>query len=371
MAFVKPTINIVKPDIKNASIYLRSTKKWGKSTLFARVIEEKYNDPSKGLLVEVGNEHGTTMLDNVNRTHVDTYQDFIELQQWILSTRGTENNIEIVAFDTTDEMIEPFEKETIRRSNLANPAKPVKSINAAMGGYGEGPKYTASLIKEYMNAFKVAGISTWAIGHTKYKTIKDKGNIDTEGYLQLTSNLSAPYEAAFGDIFDITLTGVVDRDVEVVGEGENSRNRVTEAVRKLYFRGTPEIDAGGRFASDTVPEFMVFEGDMREMARKFIDTIESGMTKSKTLNAKEEKKVEAINSKIEATPVAIPTIEPEVDPEELRTEIKTKFKDALPETKINIKNHLDAHCGGKIVDASAEDLVEIKKILDRDNELIG
>ena len=28
MAFKKPTVNVIKPDIKNLSIYLRSSKKW-------------------------------------------------------------------------------------------------------------------------------------------------------------------------------------------------------------------------------------------------------------------------------------------------------------------------------------------------------
>ena len=33
MAFVKPQINTIKPDIAKLSIYIRSTKKFGKTTL--------------------------------------------------------------------------------------------------------------------------------------------------------------------------------------------------------------------------------------------------------------------------------------------------------------------------------------------------
>ena len=58
MAFKKPEVNVIKPDIKNLSIYLRSTKKFGKSTLFRDVILAKYGDPSRGLLVGCGNEIG-------------------------------------------------------------------------------------------------------------------------------------------------------------------------------------------------------------------------------------------------------------------------------------------------------------------------
>ena len=78
MAFKKPVINTIKPDIKNVSIYLRSVKKFGKSTLFRDVILEKYGDPARGLLVEIGMERGDTLLDNVNTTHIDTYKDLME-----------------------------------------------------------------------------------------------------------------------------------------------------------------------------------------------------------------------------------------------------------------------------------------------------
>ena len=288
MAFRKPTINVVKPDIKNASIYLRSVKKWGKSTLFARVIEAKYGDPKYGLLVEIGNEIGTTILDNVNTVHVDTYTDFMDLQKWLIDTKGTEHDIQIAGFDTTDEMVEIFEKEVIHRHNAKNPAKPITSINAAFGGFGEGPKMAAKLMKEYFNTIRKAGIQTWAIGHTKYKSIKDKGSTEDDAYMQLTSNLSSQYEAALGDTFDIVLTGMIDRDTHAEGEGDKVKKKVDKATRKLYFRGTPEIDAGGRFASDTVPEFMVFDGDMTEMAKKFINVIEDGMINSRTMTSAQE-----------------------------------------------------------------------------------
>ena len=84
MAFQKPTINVIKPDIKNLSIYLRSTKKFGKSTLFRDVILEKYGDPSRGLLVGCGNEKGYKMLDNLNATQVKTYKDLQELADWLI-----------------------------------------------------------------------------------------------------------------------------------------------------------------------------------------------------------------------------------------------------------------------------------------------
>lgn len=291
-----PVINTIKPDIKDVTIYLRSIKKWGKSTLFRDLIIEKYGDPTKGLLAQCGKEKGVKMLDNVNSTRIRTYEDILELREYLVNKRvfkrdekgkvikgeyiTAPHDIQIVCFDVVDEIIPIFENETIRISNLENPSKKVKTINQAMGGYQEGQRYTASMIKNYMEDIIDAGIGVWAIAHTKFKTVKEKGGLEEEGYQQLTSNLVSAYEAAFGDIFDVTLTGVIDREIETRGEGDKQKRYVKDSVRKLYFRGTPLIDAGGRFSDGAVPEYMVF--DKPNMASDFIRIVEEGMEKSKT-----------------------------------------------------------------------------------------
>lgn len=283
MAFVKPTVKTIKPDLKNVSIYIRSVKKFGKSTLFRDVIMEKYGDPTYGCLAEIGMEHGDELLDNLNTLHLDTYKDLVEFQKWLIEGKGTEHHIEIVGFDVADELVPLFDKETIRQHNIENPQKTVKSVKAAMGGYTAGEQYSATLMKNYFDKIRKAGIQVWVLGHSKYKNIKDKANVDNEGYMQLTSNLSAAYEAALGDIFDVVVTGMIDRNIETVGEGSDAKRYATDSIRKLYFRGTPEIDAGGRFAFGAVPEYLVF--DKPNMAKDFIKVIEDGMEKSKTCNA--------------------------------------------------------------------------------------
>lgn len=282
MAFNKPTVKTIKPDLKNVSIYIRSVKKFGKSTLFRDVIMEKYGDPTYGCLAEIGMEHGDELLDNLNTLHLDTYKDLIEFQKWLIEGKGTEHNIEIVGFDVADELVPLFDKETVRQHNIENPQKTVKSVKAAMGGYTAGEQYSATLMKNYFDKIRKAGIQVWVLGHSKYKNIKDKANVDNEGYMQLTSNLSAAYEAALGDIFDVVVTGMIDRNIETVGEGDDAKRYATDSIRKLYFRGTPEIDAGGRFAFGAVPEYLVF--DKPNMAKDFIQIIEDGMEKSKTCN---------------------------------------------------------------------------------------
>ena len=281
MAWSKPVVNVIKPDIKNLSIYLRSTKKFGKTTLFRDMILAKYGDPSRGLLVGCGNEIGYKMLDNLNVTQVKTYKDMTELANWLITEKGKEHNIEIVAFDTGDELALITDAETIRQSNVENPTKKCKSIKGAFGGYTAGEKFSANdLIKPYMTRLQDAGFGVWVIAHTKFKTIKEKGGLDEDGYMQLSSNMGADYEAAFGDIFDVTLTGVIDRDLETKQVGDKTKKYATDEIRKLYFRGTTLIDAGGRFADGAVPEFMVF--DKPDMGAEFVRVVEEGMEKSKS-----------------------------------------------------------------------------------------
>lgn len=324
MAFQKPTINVIKPDIKNLSIYLRSTKKFGKSTLFRDVILEKYGDPSRGLLVGCGNEKGYKMLDNLNATQVKTYKDLQELADWLINEKGKEHNIEMVAFDTGDELALIADTETIRQSNVENPNKKCKSIKAAFGGYTAGEKYSANdIIKPYMTKLEDAGFGVWVIAHTKFKTIKEKGGLEEDGYMQLSSNMGADYEAAFGDIFDVTLTGVIDRDLEEKKVGDKVKKYATDTVRKLYFRGTTLIDAGGRFADGAVPEYMVF--DKPNMAADFIRVVEEGMEKSKSAIGKKSSK--------KATPVKEEKVtEPDPIEEDDIDDIDTPVEDTIKET---------------------------------------
>lgn len=380
MAFKKPTVNVIKPDIKNLSIYLRSTKKFGKSTLFRDVILAKYGDPSRGLLVGCGNEIGYKMLDNLNVTQVTSYKDMVELEKWLIEKKGIEHNIEIIAFDTGDELALLADAETIRQSNVENPQKKCKSIKAAFGGYTAGEKYSANdIIKPYMSKLQAAGFGVWVIAHTKFKTIKEKGGLDEDGYMQLSSNMGADYEAAFGDIFDVTLTGVIDRDLEEKKVGDKTKKYATDEVRKLYFRGTTLIDAGGRFADGAVPEYMVF--DKPDMGAEFVRVVEEGMEKSKTELSKRPKAtapVKPATTESTPTPTAqeeeVPFAEDDIDdidtpateetssdyPEDLDGVIRTMFKECKDaELKAKVKAVIAEY--GKLNDVDEDGL---KKIYD-------
>ena len=279
--FKKPSVIKTKADIQSLTIFLRSVRKWGKSTAYRDLILEKYGDPEAGLLVGVGNEVGYNLLDNLNATQVESWKDCKELKRWLINEKGKEHNIKIVAFDVVEELIPLAEQEVIRMSNAEG--KACTTLNGALGGFGEGRKRLQKILKEFFTDLRKAGFGIFCIGHTKVKTIKEKGD-ETEGYNILSSTLSNDYESIFADIFDVILTGTIEKAVDgkkVVGE-----------ERRLYFRSTGYIDAGCRFAPDAVPEYIVYEGNF---ARTLLDTLEEGLRKSKTNPvSKEEFKKEQI-----------------------------------------------------------------------------
>ena len=295
MAFKKPQVTQVKTDIQSLSIYLRSVKKFGKTTLFRDLVLEKFGDPTRGLLVGVGAEVGYSILDNLNATQIEDWDDAVELKDWLIEEKGKEHNIEMVAYDVVGELMPMAEDEIIRLS-IKETGKPCKSFNSAFGGYGEPRKRLLKLLKEYFAELKKAGIMPFAIAHTKVKSIKEKGD-DSEGYNTLTSDLSNDCEGIFGDIFDCVLTGYIDRSVE--------NGKTTSEVRKLYLRGNGFVDAGCRFSNDAVPEYIVF--DKPNMAREFINVLEEGLRKSRTTQIsksdfkKEQKKEQnELNTKAQA-----------------------------------------------------------------------
>lgn len=356
MAFQKPQINKIVSDMKGLTIYLRALKKWGKTTLFRDVVLEKFHDPSRGMLVGLGAETGYSLLDNLNCTHVETWQELKELKNWLIEQKGKEHNIEMIAFDVVDELFPIAEKEIVRQYNIENPSKQLSSIKAVYGGYNEGPTRVVQLVKDYFNDLKKAHFGVWAIAHTKYKNLKQKGDLD-DGYQALTSTLTSTYESVFGDVFDCVLTGCIDRQIEnetvKVGNKDKTIHHATQEVRKLYFRGTTSIDAGCRFATGAVPEYMVF--DKPNMAKEFIEVIEDGMRLSRSdkvtqdefkkiqeNDAKESEKKAEEYSKEHSQSGSVSRTNT-VESKKLLTDIRKKYKNATPQQKQDAKSVLINH----------------------------
>ena len=344
---------------------------------------------------------GYKLLDNLNKAHIDTYKDAIEFQKWFLENPG---NVKILCFDTADELCPMFEKEAIRLSNLENPNRPTKSIKGAFGGYMAGPEYVGEMLKAYFDKFIQAGYGVWVIAHSKFKTIKEKGGLDEDGYMQLTSNLVSNYEAAFGDIFDATLTGVIDRAYETKGEGDKAKKYATGEIRKLYFRGTTLIDAGSRFADGAVPEYLTYDMSDMEFAELFLKTCEEGMEKSKLdfgskkksttkkstkktepasiVEEEENPKIEAMEEQIEAPFDIEDEVEDVSEEKEVVEEdaiitldndrlnaIRTAYKTANADAKAKVKKYLANYNNKLSNEMKQSDVLAIEEILGLNDEV--
>ena len=361
MAFKKPQVTKVKSDIQSLSIYLRSTKKFGKTTLFRDIVLEKFGNPEKGLLVGLGAEVGYSILDNLNATQIENWKELDELKKWLIGEKGKEHDIQIVGFDVIDELMPMAEEEIIRLSKIET-GKPCKSFNSAFGGFGEPRKKLMKLVKDYFTDLKKAGIMPFAISHTKVRSIKEKGD-DTEGYNILTSNLTNDYESIFGDIFDCVLTGYIDRQVE--------GGKVSNETRKLFFRGNGFIDAGCRFSAESIPEYIIF--DKPNMAKEFIEVLEEGLRKSRTTGvvSKEEFKKEQVKEVEELNEKAQEYVENEENSEENQLKVKedklSKIKENMSKLDIaKLQSIITKHKVSSLGDASQipmECLDEILKLI--------
>lgn len=374
MAFKKPAMNKTASSITELTIYLRSVRKWGKSSLVRDLIRAKYNDDmTYGCMVECGLENGDTMLD-MNMCHLDSYEEFIEFKDWLINEKGKEHHIEIVSFDTIDQLVPIFEAEVVRQYNKENPTKKTKSIKSVYGGYNAGVNMAADMIKEYMADIKKAGFGIISISHSRFKQIREKGSTEEDGYMILSSSLGSSYEAAFSDIFDMTLTGTIDRKFDE----KNEKKYTTDSTRRLYFRGTNLIEAGSRFATNAVPQYLEYPNDMEslEFAKLFIKTVEDGLAKSK-LTPVTSKPVPAETPKAEPTPA--PTPEPEEEPadiadlaeqsdtemelDELREQAKQAFTDLKDLDKKKAAVAFVKDNGGKITELDLQACYQLLEML--------
>ena len=374
----KPVLQRSATEINKITGFIMGVRKFGKTSLWADMINAKFGDPEKGLLVSCGMEHGTKMIDNIFTIHANTWKDLVEVKDWLIKEKGHEHNVEMVCFDSAEEFFGIAETEIIRLSILENNKK-IKSIKAAYGGFTNGEKECAKLVKKYLNDLYNVGIMPWMIGHTKLKTVKDKASLDEEGFQRLGSSLIADYESAVADCFDIIATGLINREIEEKGEGDNTKRYVKETERRLYFRGNEIVEAGGRLKDLSIPEYIQF--DKMNMGQTFIDTIETALKngRSETPSKKPDSKP--------ATPVEGASIaEPEPDymdeelpfdeeekediddtvdetrdyPEDLADTIRTMFKECTDkDVKADVKKVITEY--GKLNDVDEEGL---KKIYD-------
>ena len=250
--------NEVSVDLAHYRHYWRAPKKWGKTTLFANLIQELYGNSEKGLLVSCGNERGYSAIDSLMYVDCPEWSTLMEVVDELIDNKE-DNSFEIIGFDTVDELVSMAQREVVRLEYRKSGER--KEFNACLGGYGAGRRKVEELINSIITRLGDSGYGLIFIGHTKIRDIKEKNG---DEYQMLTSNLSSDYDGMFANKADICMMGVIEKNIE--------DGFIQDAERYMVFRGDGYVDAGGRFAD--------IESKVEASAKNYIKTVSDAIRKS-------------------------------------------------------------------------------------------
>lgn len=270
-------INQVKVDLGSYPYYvLMGVRKVGKTTLFKELVDKLYpNNPEKGLLISCGGEDGYKALHNLSydvakvwdmEENEDGDRGFVQICDELISLRGTPDQIDLVAIDTLDELVEVATKQVFEEHRDEKMKYP-KSLNEALGGYGAGHRRVANIIEGQLQRLNDAGMAVFVLAHTKVKEMSDP--LTGDPYEMITNNLDSRFYAPIANKAQMIVNIVMDRNVEGVSTEKKKvkdkeieitvAGRQTSLERYMYFRENLFVDAGGRFKG--LPEKLPLSAD--------------------------------------------------------------------------------------------------------------
>lgn len=324
--------NEVSVDLAHYRHYWRAPKKWGKTTLFASLVYELYGDMNKGLLISCGNERGYSALDSLVYVDCPEWSTLMEVVDELVKNKA-DNEFELLAFDTVDELVSMAQREVIRLEYRKSGER--KEFNACLGGYGAGRRKVEELINSVITRLGDSGYGMIFIGHTKIRDIKEKNG---DEYQMLTSNLSSDYDGIFANKADICMMGTIEKDI--------NDGFVQDAKRYMVFRGDGYVDAGGRFAD--------IEAKVEVSAKNYIKTVTDAIKKSikshdatdEYIEKKKQQEQQEREEFYQANKDKLMQDEPEVDEYEKNleacNELKAEIKNAITNLDAETKKDLQA-----------------------------
>ena len=247
--------NKVKADIRSYPPYIiMGQPKVGKTTLFRDLVLLLYGDSSKGLLISLGDEEGFLASDDLQYEEAKTWDDFEDengnrglkhIIDEVIETQGTKEQIEMVAFDTYDELVNVATKQVYEEHREQHGSYP-KSLNDALGGYQRGHDRVCELIREEIGRLRQAKVAVFILAHTKIKTETDP--LTNLQYEQITNNLTGKFYACVSNIAQMIVNIVYERKIEDV-ETNNDKEvgKIISSERMMVFCNNPFVEAGGRF----------------------------------------------------------------------------------------------------------------------------
>jgi hypothetical protein len=339
----------VKVALESFTHLIIGTKKIGKSTLIADIAKEIYGNIESLLTISIGDEDGYSALDGLKYEDPMTWKEFVVIVDELVQ-KPEENPYKIVSIDTIDELVNLAEKEAVRLSNIENPTKQVKTVNAAFGGYGNGRKKVIELVQDQIMRLRRTKYGVFLVGHNKIKSIKQK--LEGDPYNVISSNLTEDYFNAFAYKADIICNIVSEKIVK--------KGALDATERYMYFRDDGFVEAGSRFA--TMPIHVPYG------AREYNDAVVSGVKSSLNISISdkefEKKRKQALKQKEDAA-IAYAEKEGQISNEDLLESVTTAFKAGTKDQKEQAKKLLDKFSIPNFKDSEAftsEQLAEILNI---------
>lgn len=348
----KVTINVPQVRIQDYFWVIAGIPKSGKTSLFAKLIEQVFGDADKGFLLAF--EKGYQAL----RVRAGDVNDWDDLESWVtdLVENKKEYGIEIVGIDTADVMYDMAVASVIKDWNKANPGKRTKDIGGvgAKGnstqGFGAGYAHVKTKIRSVVDRLMKAGYGVMTLTHSKDKKVEQKDGLE---YDQLNLSLSSSAREIFVNMADFIVFITIEKekvDDEIITK------------RYMYFRSDGYVEAGSRFTN--VPDRIEYNID--GFLGVFKHAVESEFEKGADL---EQIKQEQAERREKAAEVYIEEQKNADSLEELVNAIEDKIKGLSKSQKVSLSNSMKEAVGTNDY-KSLEDADQLKIVLDIVNEIV-
>ena len=110
----------------------------GKTTIIKQVCEKLVGDDGY-MHLDIGREDGAAAIQGIVSEQIEDWAKLKEVTEDIIENKTTDYpDLQVLIYDSFDELIDLAEREAVRLYNKKNPDKKAETINGAWGGFGKG-----------------------------------------------------------------------------------------------------------------------------------------------------------------------------------------------------------------------------------------